>query len=329
MPVLGHALVGLATAMECEPQSRRDGLKLGPRALALWTPLVVGVSYLPDVITQTGSLAGVVRASLVGHSLIVGAIAGGAIGFAWAWATGVSFVRSLAVSIGSILAHDILDMMVASDRAPFWPWSTRIVSISGPYPHRPLFEAVTFVVLFAGYVVWRLRSDRPSGTLCSLGIGSTRGSATAWAAWGAVLVLMLTAFSIRGLRGQRERAAREAGQLLDRGRYAEALRIADTADHWPWPARPGRLDLLRGEAHDGLGESAVAERYFLQAYEKDPTNFWAVADLAEFYAGRSSPAAERRRATQPYADELRTRFPAHERLPEVLARVDRKLADAD
>lgn len=328
MPVLGHALVGVATAMECEPQSQRDGRTLGLRALALWTPLVVGLSYLPDVITQTGSLAGIARASLVGHSLIVGVIAGVAIGAAWAWASGVSFVRALAVSIGSILGHDILDMMVATDRAPFWPWSTRIVSITSPYPHRPLFEAV-FVLLFAAYAAWRLRSDKPSGTLRSLGIGSARGSATAWAAWGAVLILMLAAFSIRGLRGQRERAAREAGQLLDQGRYADALRVADTADHWPWPARPGRLDLMRGEAHDGLGESAVAERYFLQAYEKDPTNFWAVADLAEFYAARNVPAAERRRSSQPYTDELRTRFPGHERLPEVLARVDRKLAAAN
>ena len=99
----------------------------------------------------------------------------------------------------------------------------------------------------------------------------------------------------RTLRSQRERAARDAARLNAQGRYADALRVADTADRWPWPVRPGRLDIIRGEAHEALGEPAIAERYFLQAYEEDPTNFWAVADLAEFHAASKAPVADRRR----------------------------------
>ena len=128
----------------------------------------------------------------------------------------------------------------------------------------------------------------------------------------------------RALRSQRERLAQEAARLNARGRYADALRLADAADRWP-SLRAGRLDIIRGEAYEALGEPATAEQYFLRAYEKDPTNFWAVADLAEFYAGSNAPAADRRQLVKPYVDELTRNFPRHERLNEILARVDRKL----
>lgn len=328
MPVIGHTLVGLATAIQFEPGPDRDGRPPGPITLALWLPAVVVVSYVPDILSQLGSMAGLVRASLAGHSLLVGVLAGALIGAIWARATGMPRSRLIAISVGAILFHDAIDILQAADRAPFWPFSTGIVTFGVLLPRRSVPEGLLFLVLFGVFIIRRHRCEESLGQLPAL--LDVRPSASSWLLWtarAAIILVLLTAVGTRTLRSRRERAARDAAQLNARGRYADALRVADTADRWPWPVRPGRLDLIRGEAHEALGEPDVAERYFLRAYEEDPTNFWAVADLAEFHSASRAPAAERRRLVQPYADELRRKFPRHEQLPDVLARIDRKLGE--
>jgi membrane-bound metal-dependent hydrolase YbcI (DUF457 family) len=322
MPVFGHAFVGLGTAIQWEPKTGRDGRPLPALAAACWIPVVVVVSYLPDIVTQIGSMTGLSRAGLIGHSFTVGAAAGAVTALIWARAIGASRIHLLIVTIGTILGHDVLDILQASDRAPFWPWSTRIVSVGTVLPGRSLSEGVMFLLLFGFFAVWRVRSGRTLGSLAGHPPLSQR---VAWVPRGAIVAVVLVAVVVHSIRSGRERQANLAGRLLGEGRYAEALAAAATADRWPWPARPGRIDLIRGEAHEALGQPAIAEGYFLRAYREDPTNFWAVADLAEFYAAGPAPSAERRRRVQPYADELRERFPRHERLADVLARVDRRL----
>jgi membrane-bound metal-dependent hydrolase YbcI (DUF457 family) len=319
--------VGLGTAIQCEPRTRRDGRPLAPAAVALWIPAVVAVSYFPDVVTQLGSTVALEHAGLVGHSLAVGVGAGALIAALWAHASGVSLVRLSCVSIGTILCHDVLDMLQTTDRAPFWPWSTRTINLGIQLlPERSVPEGLLFLLLFAVFAAWRVRSGRSLGSL-----GGNRTSSPApspgllWAGRGVLSAIVLAAVVTHTFRARRERQAATAGRLLVQGRYADALLAADAADHWPRVGKPGRLDLIRGETHEALGESAIAERFFLRAYEEDPMNFWAVADLAEFYAACHAPAPERRRLVRPYADELRRRFPRHERLLDVLARVDRKL----
>jgi hypothetical protein len=46
MPVIGHTLVGLATAIQYEPPADRHGRTPGPGVIALWVPAVVAVSYV-------------------------------------------------------------------------------------------------------------------------------------------------------------------------------------------------------------------------------------------------------------------------------------------
>jgi tetratricopeptide (TPR) repeat protein len=186
-------------------------------------------------------------------------------------------------------------------------------------------EGLLFLGLFGAFVIWRRLSGLSFGALVPLVDFRPRASSAAvWAARAAIVAILLTAVGTRALRSQRERTARDAARLNAQGRHAEALRLADTADRWP-SLRPGRLDIIRGEAYEALGEPTVAERYFLRAYEKDPTNFWAVADLAEFHAALDAPAADRRRLVEPYANELKRNFPRHERLNDVLARIERRL----
>lgn len=82
---------------------------------------------------------------------------------------------------------------------------------------------------------------------------------------------------------------------------------------------------MRAEAYAGMGDRRRAEVYYLRAYRADRMYFWAVADLALFYASSDAPEAERRRLAAPYLSRLRSEFAGHPALPEILARVQRKL----
>jgi hypothetical protein len=64
---------------------------------------------------------------------------------------------------------------------------------------------------------------------------------------------------------------------------------------------------------------------YLRAYRGDPENFWAVADLAEFYASHGT-AAERRTRSAPYVEELRRRFSRNTSFGAVIDRVERAVS---
>src|SRR5262249_13061674 len=153
-------------------------------------------------------------------------------------------------------------------------------------------EGVLCALVFVAFAAWRVRTGRGLGVLTAASPDST---ALRWSTRGFVVALLLAAMATRALRGRHERQLEDAKQLVDAGRYSEALATVDRADGWPQATRPGRVDLIRADAYLGLGQSRVAESLYLRAYEEDPTNFWAVADLAEYYASSDRPAAERRR----------------------------------
>jgi hypothetical protein len=233
------------------------------------------------------------------------------------------------ITVGAILFHDLLDILQASDRIPFWPFSTFIVNVGTVLPRRSLLEGPLFLLLFVAFLGWRRWTSRSLGSFQSFVDLRSTQTPVIWAARVTIVLILVVAVGTRTLRWTREAAARDAARLNSQGRYAEALRVVDTADRWPRPVEPGHLDLIRGEAHEGLNQPAIAERYYLRAYEEDPSNFWAAASLAEFYASGAGSAAERRREAQPYVDELRRRFPRHRQLERVLARIDRKLDSID
>jgi membrane-bound metal-dependent hydrolase YbcI (DUF457 family) len=318
MPVIGHAFVGLATARELGPppgSSRRAAL-----SAVLWMPMVMTFAYLPDIVTQLGSMAGWPTSNLAGHSAPIGVALGITIGMIWARMADGPAPLVVAVAVGSILTHDLLDVMQATDRAPFWPFSQRIVSMGWlTLPRGSLSELLLFGLLFAAYSLWRGRSPRSNAA------AAAKAPALVWAGRAFVTALAVAAVGTHTVRGYRERQLGAAERLLRRGQYADALQAADKASAWPSTAHPGRIDVIRGEAFEALGDSTRAERFYRRAYEADPTNFWALADLAEYYASRARPASERRAITQPYVDELRRDFSDHRALAEVLGRVDRKL----
>lgn len=325
MPVVGHAFVGLATAVQFEPASRRDGRPLSPLATIGWAPSVVVVSYVPDVITQVGSSAGWTHAGLFGHSLAV-AVAGGAlIGACWSKATAISRRLLVALSIGAIVGHDVLDLLQSTDRAPFWPWSTRIVTSGTSWlPTGLLSDALFFALLFGLFAGWRIASGR---TLGSLTDPPRLPRTQVWGIRGAAAGLIVAALAAHAFRERLEHELDTAEHLIDRGQFAEALALADRVDSgWLAAVKPGRVDIVRAEAYEALGDSSRAESLYRRAYADDPTNFWAAVDIAEYYANSDRPADERRRLAAPYVAALRSRFVSYRELPAILDRIDRRLA---
>ena len=324
MPVVGHAFVGLAAAVQFEPASRRDGGPLSPLTVACWTPAVLAVSYAPDLITQAGSSFGWTRAGVFGHSLLV-ALAGGAlIGALWARATGISQTRLVALSIGSILAHDFLDLLQSTDRAPFWPWSTRIITAGRPWlPTSLMADALLFAALFAVFGAWRVASSRGLAALAPAHAPRT----ALWIVRAAAVALVTAALAAHAVRERLEHQLDAAERLIARGQYAAALALADRVDGgWLAAVKPGRVDIVRAEAYDAIGDGAQAEALYQRAYAEDPTNFWAAVDIAEYYANSNRPLDERRRLAEPYLSALRSRFVSYRELPAILDRIDRRLA---
>jgi len=322
MPVVGHAFVGLATAMQFGPAPVRDAGEPTATVSGWWAPAVVVASYFPDIITQIGGAFGLPQANAYGHSLGMAALGGLALGGVWSSAAGTPLVRAVVIASGSILGHDLLDLIQAAD----WPWpgrfvETRFYGLSG----RIVSEAIWSALLFAVFLAWRVgtgRSRTPAAPKTFTTFALTRLMPSA-----IVTLILLAAVGTYVLRGRHERQLNTARVLIDRGSYVEALEMAERADAWPRGNRPGRIDMLRGEAHQRLGHSEIAETLFLRAYEQDPENFWALADLAEHYALSARP--EQRSLARVRADELRRRFPRHPRLQSVLDGIERELSRGD
>lgn len=323
MPVIGHGFVGIIAAHGFEPGGSRNPRSLRPLARTFWTPTLVGLAYLPDIVTQVGLWVGFGSAKLAGHSMPLGLVAGAIIGVCWSRLSGGSRRLLIALAIGSILLHDMLDLLHASDRAPLWPIMGNIGGAGWrALPNRLWSEIVMYGVPWAAYEGWRFHARRhrprdsaraPSPTLT-------------WMARVLVVVLVVAAVVIQTERGYRRRQLNAAERFLRRGEFNQALQAAEAAEGWPVAARPGRIDLLRGEAYEGLGDLARAEEYYLRAHRSDPKNFWALADLAEYYAAHASSSAERRRRAAPYVEQLRLRFPDDQALPSVLDRVERGIS---
>jgi hypothetical protein len=328
MPVLGHAFVGLAIGVSTRPSARRHSEP--PRlavASVLWLPAVVTLAYLPDIVAQLGLIAGWSDGRLLGHSVMFALAVSPAIAAVLVRLTAVSFTRAFVTALVSLLVHDVLDLAQATDRAPWWPLSDRPVGFDlGIIPMVLMGEAAMFGGLLLAFLALRHLAHQWVGRRAV--DPPVSGPGFAWIVWlcrAFIVAVVVAAVVTHSLRDAREAQLETARDLVEQRAYQAGLEALARAEPWPSTTKPGRIDYVRAEAYAGMGDRRRAETYYLRAYRADRTYFWAVADLAFFYASSGEPVAERRRLAAPYLSRLRSEFAGHPALPQILERVERKL----
>ena len=244
MPLIGHALVGWATALESRPKGHGAGGGTG----TLFVPVVIAAAYFPDAFAQLGLLAGWADASRAGHSLLLALVATPAVAAAVSAAGGFSYAKGLLVAGITIGLHDVLDILQSADRQPLWPLADRPFALARPLlPESPLGEAVVFGVLFLLYLcVARLRRRPGAGD-----DGRAPRGRLAWAGRIATAALVTLAVVTHGLRGRRESQLEAARASIEHGDVRAGLLLLADAARWPSTARAGRVDYLRAEAYAG------------------------------------------------------------------------------
>ncbi len=321
MPVIGHALVGLGTGLSTlsarQPQQESQSADSGRD---YWILVTIVLAYLPDIAAQSLHAAGisdVLHVSRLTHSIGFAMLAAPVAGWLIARAGLARFTAATAVAFVSVMLHVLLDLLQGTDRAVLWPLSGRLANLGVAVlpTSLPGEVGVLSVLVAAGALVARARGVR---------MRPSRLHLLPVVCVGLVLALAITTHV---LRDRRERQLRIAKWLAEgQHSYALSLQILDEAAKWPAPAKPGRIDYLRAECFDRLGDRARAEQYYLKSYAADPAYFWVVADLAIFYASGPQPEAARRQASAPYVERLTADFARHPELPSTLDRVRRKLA---
>lgn len=326
MPVLGHAFAGLAVADVVRPS-------LPTNRLLLWTPGVVLLNYLPDIVAQAAAVLypGVRVAAC--HSAIVAIPAAILLAIPAALWFRVAGIRAFALILGCIWLHDLLDLVSPGHTiALWWPISNSEFGFGGQGVEVSLLREV---LVYGGlYLAFRTAArfgprNRPAaGASSRLLRGQPRASALATCVTVALTGSIFAAASVAHVLGEaRERQLQEAWSMINRGDIVPALQRLDQAERWPSRIRPGRIDYARGEAFALLHDRTRAEAAYLQAYQADPGYFWVVVDLASFYASSDEPLDVRRRKAGPYAARVSREFMHERAAPRLLASIRRKLAD--
>lgn len=308
MPVAAHALVGLTVALATQP-SRRDH---GTGSFGQWSLLMVTLAYVPDVVGEAGMLAGWRSTAVVSHSLLFAIVAAVAIA-PLVRRSGGGGTRGFLLALFSLLAHDAMDILQSPGRAPLWPLPFR-VGIGTWIPASLSGEVGVCLVPLICAAVYQYRTS-------PIRLGTARD----WVALGALGLIGVGAVTASELRDRRERDLRRAYALAESGEYEAALEACASADKWPSPARPGRIDYVSAMAWWGLGQTTTAEQLYLRSYEADPDYIWTVADLAAMYAESDAPLAERRQRAERWLAVLNDRFSEHPARPRLIARVQRRL----
>ena len=309
MPVIGHALAGLAVASWGEASGRI----VKPEPFGQRVLLLVALAYIPDLTTQLGVLAGFRGASVIGHSLLFAAAASVLLAPLAARISQLSFRQSAALIAFSMVLHDGMDILQSPRRMPLWPVPL-VVNIGRWIPSTLQGELLACLPLLGAalaYQWWRRGLRIPTGR--------------DWVSLSVVATIVVIATAASELRDRRERALIRARALAESGQFSAALDESRTADAWPYPTAPGRVDYVRAMAWWGLGRNDLAEAFYLRSYAADPDYIWAVADLAALYASSDEPIEQRKLKATPWLTILQHRFRDDPATPQLVARVERKL----
>ena len=316
MPVVGHAFVGIATAWSVppKPQAPKADPEPGP-----WLSVLVGLAYLPDIVGHGSALFGLGDWRAASHSVLFALIATAVFAPLLARGFGVSHGRAAAIVFGSILGHDLLDLLQGSDRVLGWPFLDRRVRLRlTVIPENAIREALVFSVAFLIFLVARIWLGKTPP------LGSWRRGTWQWSAVAGLI--LVAAVGSHASKTMREREVHTVEHLLRRQDYTEALARLDRLRLWPTMRRSAEIERLTARALLGKGDRAGAEERLLAAERADPDDYRTVVDLALFYASSSEPRIERRQRVAPYQTRLETEFGRRRDNRRVLAQVAERLA---
>ena len=309
MPVVGHAIAGLVFATSLDGAAS----KVKPAPFGRWAFVLVALAYAPDVVAQLGVTVGFRPAAVISHSLVFAAATAALLAPFVGRVCAVTVSRGFALALISLVLHDGMDMVQSPGRMPLWPLPFE-VDLGTWIPATFEGELLSCLPVLIVAIVrrWRRRGWRLP----------TRVD---WASVTAVGIIVCMAATTSELRDLRERDLTEARNLAENGDYEAALEACATAERWPSPAAPGRVDYVRAMSWWGLGRADRAEEMYLRSYEADPDYIWTVADLAVLYASSDVSRAERRRKAELLLIVLQDRFPGDPALPRLVARVRQRL----
>lgn len=277
MPVVGHAFVGLAVGMWTHPETTATRLSSSNVVgRALWTPLIVGLSYLPDILAQLAVLLSGRDIRHVTHAIPVALVLAAALTAPFSRLRQGGAYSTFLLILVCLLLHDVLDILQTTDLSPWWPLSSATVPLQTPLiPANSVDEALLFaLVYFVSFLVYHRRSR----------FGLERVSIAPRQTWQdrslsslnvlTCSVVLLAAGGTHHLRQLREDQLEHARQL-NQGQhsYREAPTVLQQAERWPSIAKPGRIDYLRAWTYEQMHDRTRAEEYYLRSYHADPMYF--------------------------------------------------------
>ncbi len=316
MPIVGHAFVGVATALTVPQRAKAAEPRRGPGG---WLAALVALAYLPDIVGHGSTLLGFSDWRPASHSVLFALLATAALAPVLAWAFEIGRGRAAAIVFGSVMGHDILDFLQGSDRVLSWPFlDHRLRLRSNVIPENAIGEALFFSVAFVAFLATRVWAGKTS-SLGGWRPGSWRGGLVAG-------VILLAAVASHVSHTLREREVDTVEHLLRSHEYTEALLHLDRLRYWPTPRRSSEVDRLTARALVGKGDRAAAEARLLAAERAEPDDYRLVAELALFYASSDAPEDERRRRVAPYQARLEQDSSRRRDFRRVLAQIEERLA---
>jgi len=320
MPVFGHAFVGLGAAQYTKPQAR-DSF-----GATLWVTMVLFLNYLPDIIYQIGLFSGLRGVDTIAHSLSAAI----ALSLIMAAVLGVlarlTFSRAFLISLCSILAHDLLDLIYAPDRFFLWPFSSWRPGFDYSLPPLSLTEEILVFgsLYFISWIVYWFWFDKRISQ--PLRCNTTRQQYLVWLSRIMVIMIFMCAGTTHYLQKIRGEQFQQAKTILQTTKnYAYALDLLDAAGRWPYGATLAWVNYFKAQASWKLGNTREAEHYYQESLAEDPWNFWSIGDLALLYASGKEDVAQRRSRAEPYLKKLRTHYADNPYTKSYLRRIEAAL----
>lgn len=333
VPVLGHGLVGLALGVWTQPSAYGGTPGTPSHARSVWwTPLIIGVSYGPDICSQLTLVVTGVDVRQITHALpcaLVMALVGMRM---FAQLTNTSPWRTFVCTLTALILHNLLDLLQATDRMLWWPFSRHLIGsteplfLLDPMQETVVFGSVSLVAVIAHALLRRTRRHgMPTDAQRKPYLPLFR-----WLNVATISTMLLAAMMTQHFRQVREDQLEEARiYSQEKGAYRRALALLDMAEQWPSTARPGRIDYLRGWTYDQLGDRHRAEEGYLRSDQADPMYFWNLADLAAFYAAGPEQRSVRAERVAKYLQRLEDDFANHPNFTEEIGKIKQRLTGID